>query len=35
MHDILIAVAFVSFVIAPCLVSQAPTDVSDSQPQAH
>lgn len=35
MHDVLIAIAFVSFVIAPCLVSQAPTDASDSQTHAH
>jgi hypothetical protein len=35
MHDLLIAVAFVSFVIAPCLVCTTPPDVSDPQPHAN
>jgi len=35
MHDVLIAVAFATFVIAPCLVSQTPPDVSDTHPHAN
>jgi hypothetical protein len=35
MHDALIAIAFATFVIAPCLVCQTPPDVSDPRTHAN